>query len=191
MRANPAHIALKIAVASAPSVDLLALFEKITPAAAEDHFDRIKLGELEALRVQKTYSDHQAAQTITAIIHALIGQTHHQAVQEVLLSHADGILLIIDLEPLQYQSNMQVMLHTAQTLLHQGSAPEETPMVFLYMGGASASTELIQQWDQLLEIERNAWTRLMLSSDDTQPLLDAIDLLTGKIISLPRLRVIA
>ena len=191
MSANRAHIALKIAVACAPSVDVITLFESIPTASTKDRFDRIKLGELEALLAQKNYVAGTNVPTITTTLHALSGQSHYHAMQEVLLRQADGILFIIDLDPAHHQANLQVILHTSQTLRHHGSEPEETPMVFLYMTTAPGNSKLIEQWDQLLEIERNQWPRLIVSYADTQPLQDAVDLLTGKIISLPRLRVIA
>lgn len=160
----PEH-ALKLVVSAPASVDLMALFQDLARLADSAILRNYQLGTLDALRLETRRFSQSLSQEVRIAVHALIGHHQYNALQEVLLSNADGILLLLDVEPRQRQASMQTVVQTIQTLQRQGLDLRQFPVVFLYHRTEHTTPADLQEWDQLLELERNQMPRFYCASE--------------------------
>lgn len=165
-RASSAHDhALKLVISAPPSVDLMAFFQDLARLADSAVLRNYQLGSLDAVRLETHRYSESLSQDVRIAVHGLIGHQQYNALQEVLLSNADGILLLLDVEPSRRQASMQTVVHTIQTLQRQGVDLRQFPVVFLYYRAELASPADLQEWDQLLELERTQMPRFFCKSE--------------------------
>lgn len=164
--ASSAHDhALKLVITAPPSVDLMAFFQDLAHLADSAVLRNYQLGTLDALRLETRRFSQSLSQEVRIAVHALIGHQQYNALQEVLLSNADGILLLLDVDPRQRQASMQTVVHTIQTLQRQSVDLRQFPVVFLYHRADLASPAELQEWDQLLELEHNRMPRFFCAAE--------------------------
>lgn len=158
---NPA---LKLVIAAPTSVDMMAFFHDLCHREDNAVLRNYQLGTLDALRMETHRFSQALSKDVTIIVHALVGHRQYNALQEVLLSNTNGILLLLDMEPSQREASMQTVVHTIQSLQRNGLDLRHFPVVFLYHRAERTSTAMLQEWDQLLELERNQMPRFYSAS---------------------------
>jgi hypothetical protein len=162
---SAADHALKLVVSAPPSVDLMAFFQDLARLADSAVLRNYQLGTLDALRMETRRFSQFLSQEVSIAVHALIGHHQYNALQEILLSNADGILLLLDMEPRQRQASMQTVVQTIQNLQRQGVDLRQFPVVFLYHRAELTTPADLQEWDQLLELEHNQMPRFYSATE--------------------------
>jgi hypothetical protein len=162
---SAADHALKLVVSAPPSVDLMAFFQDLARLADSAVLRNYQLGTLDALRMETRRFSQFLSQEVSIAVHALIGHHQYNALQEILLSNADGILLLLDMEPRQRQASMQTVVQTIQNLQRQGVDLRQFPVVFLYHRAELTTPADLQEWDQLLELEHNQMPRFYCATE--------------------------
>jgi hypothetical protein len=156
--------ALKLVIAAPPSVDLMAFFHDLSHSEDSAVLRNYQLGTLDALRLETRRFCPALSKDITIKVHALIGHRQYGALQEVLLSNADGILILLDMEPSQREASMHTVVQTIQNLQRDGADLRRFPVVFLYHRAERTGAAMLQEWDRLLEIENNQMPRFCCAS---------------------------
>lgn len=172
--------ALKLVIAAPPSVDLMGFFHDLVRAGNHAVLRNYQLGTLDALRMETSRFSQALSQQVRFSIHALIGQQQYDALQEVLLSNADGILLLLDMEPGQREPSLHTVVQTIKTLQRQGIDPREFPLVFLYHRTERTTPALLQEWDQILELQHNRMPRFCCGSEFGPHSVQAMDALIDR-----------
>lgn len=162
---SAADHALKLVISAPPSVDLMAFFQDLARLADSAVLRNYQLGTLDALRMETRRFSQFLSQEVSIAVHALIGHHQYNALQEILLSNADGILLLLDMEPRQRQASMQTVVQTIQNLQRQGVDLRQFPVVFLYHRAELTTPAELQEWDQLLELEHNQMPRFYCATE--------------------------
>jgi hypothetical protein len=159
------HHALKLVISAPESVDVMALFHDLARLQGGAILRNYQLGTLDALRMETIRFSQALSQELHISLHALIGQKQYGALQEVLLSNADGVLLVLDMEPGQRQASLHTVVQTIQNLQRQGVDLRHFPVVFLYHRAELTTPAMLQEWDQLLELERNQMPRFYCATE--------------------------
>lgn len=181
---------VKLAIAAPPSVDVMEFLQEIRLHWPRCQVRDYTIGALDALCLE-TYIRLSAttSQEARVFLRGLSGHLHYHAMQEVLLSHADGILVLLDMQPSQRNASMQILLQTTQAMRQQGLDIHQIPMVLLYLRADLVSVETIAEWDQLLEWERNEIPRYLSTTKQGDDSAHAIDTLLQRVLTMPRLSV--
>jgi hypothetical protein len=184
--ASSAHDhALKLVIAAPPSVDLMALFRDLARLHGGAVLRNYQLGTLDALRMETIRFSQALSREVRISLHALVGQRQYNALQEVLLSNADGMLLLMDMEPSQRQASLHTVVQTIRSLQRQGIDLREFPVVFLYHRAELTTPALLQEWDQLLELGHNLIPRFCCATEfDNNSLLAMEALITRALEAL-------
>lgn len=169
---SPSNKSIKLVVAASPLVDILDLMEKLSHYWAGSVLRDYKLGQLDALRLELPSFPNTTTSSVT--LYALLGDAQYIALQEILLSNADGVLLIVDMNASQRDASIQNVLQTSQSLRRQGRDIRQLSLAFLYYRCELASSQTVDQWDQLLECERNNIPRFCTSSGEIDTTAQAI-----------------
>lgn len=169
---SPTSKPIKLVIAASPMVDILDLMEKLSHYWTGSVLRDFKLGHLDALRLEFPSSATASLGSVT--IYALLGDVQYIALQEILLSNADGVLLIVDMDASQRDASIQNVLQTSQSLRRQGRDIRQLSLAFLYYRCEVASSDTIDQWDQLLECERNNIPRFCTRYADIESTAQAI-----------------
>lgn len=156
---------LKLVISAPQSVDCLAFLHDLAHHADRAVLRNYQLGTLDALRLETWRFSQELSLEMNISVHALIGHQQYRALQEVLLSNADGILILLDMHPLQRQASLQTIADTIQTLQRQCVDLREFPVVFLYHRAELLPPTMLQEWDHLLELERNHMPRYHCGSE--------------------------
>lgn len=173
---SPISNAIKLVIAAPPFVDVLDLMEDLARYLPDSVLRDFKLGNLDALRLEFPVASSNVA------LYALLGHVQYIAVQEILLSNADGVLLFVDMEASQREANIQNVLQTSQSLRRQGHDIRQLALAFLYYRCELATTNTIVQWDQLLECEQNQIPRFCMYNGEISSMAQAIQALLQKLL---------
>lgn len=171
--------AIKLVIAAPPLVDVVDLLEGLSRQWPGSSLRDYKLGMLDAIRLELPASSTESQSLVN--LYVLLGNEQYNALQEVLLSNADGILLVTDMESSQRNTSIETVLQTTQSLRRQGRDSRQVPIVLLYFRCEKTSPEIIAQWDQLLEWERNQLARYCASSRDHSTVAQAVQALLQRV----------
>jgi signal recognition particle receptor subunit beta len=181
---------IKLAIAASSSVDVLGFLQELSSYWPDSQLSECTIGLLESFCLATQFASKQAtAQQFDLSLRVLSGNVHYHAMQEVLLGNADGILVLLDMEPSQRNSNMHTLLQTTQVLRQQGLELHQIPMVVQYLRADLVAADTIAEWDQLLECERHQIPRFLSMTGSRDDSAKAIDALLQRVLEVPRLTV--
>ena len=157
-----------------------ALAERNPQAQLRDY----KVGWLDVLRLDYTVPANNADEKSHDLsVHTLIGKVQYEAMYEMLLSNADAVLMMIDMDPARVQDGLEVMIKTADALQKRGLDIRDMPMVFQYHRAELASPQMVQQWDKLLDLETTRVPRYFSASNFAEGSFTGFDLLVKETIA--------
>jgi hypothetical protein len=189
-RHNPRKVSAKLALIAPHAEDLPAIFKALAVSRPESVLREYPLAALRALRWQFIHRPQAPAKESLVSVHGLVGNDHHLALREVLLSNVDGILFLLPMDPRQHQACLQCLQETSQIIREQGADLREMPLAILYTQCHLAAADTIREWDRLLECEKYQIPRFCLCNptDEGAPL--AIQALLDRVLSLPTIRLL-
>lgn len=191
-RSTGAHsvIDIKLAIAAPPSMDVVAFLQGLSSHWPNGHIRNYTMGSLEVLCLEAFVAlQSSSPQEVKMSLRVLSGQAHFHAIQEVLLGNADGMMIVLDMEPSQRNVSMQILWQTTQALRRQGREIHQIPIVLLYHRADLASAETLTEWDQLLEWERNQIPRFLSNSSQVDHAPPMIEALLQRVLDIPRLAI--
>jgi signal recognition particle receptor subunit beta len=157
-----------------------ALAERNPQAQVRDY----KVGWLDVLRldyVVPAISTEEESYDLS--VHTLNGKVQYEGMYEMLLSNADAVLMMIDINPTRIQDSLEAMIKTADALQKRGLDIRDVPMVFQYHRAELASPQIVQQWDELLDLQTTAVPRYFSASNFAEGSFTGFDLLVKATIS--------
>jgi hypothetical protein len=171
--ANSETGTVKLVIAAPALMHLRKLMESLQREKENALLRDYRLGNLEALRLEWTESG--SGENDLVKLHALQGHEQYGALQEVLLSNADGVLIIIDMHPSQHDASLQTLTHCTDSLRLSGRELSQVPIVLLYHRCECSSADDIARWDASLEWESNGLERFCAHSQDSRIMRDVLN----------------
>lgn len=170
---------IKLVVAAPALVDVRQLMGSLQREKANSVLRDYRLGMLDALRLEWTELADDKNNFLK--LHVLQGLEQYSALQEVLLSNADGVLLVIDMHPSQRDASLQTVTHCTDSLRLSGRELSQLPIVLLYHRCEYATADAVAQWDADLNWESNHLARYCTHSQDSQMPKNALNELLRRV----------
>lgn len=178
---------LKLVIAGPPNCGksemLHALAARIPGAVLRDY----KVGWIDVLRLDYTWETPQEdGSQLSISVHALVGPVEYQAMYEMIISNAQAVLMMIDINPARQAEGVQVLAQTEDVLRRRGLALGDIPLLFQYHRAEMATQELVQQWDHLLDLHNTLIPRYFSATDFAEGSFTGYDLLVREAVQLLR-----
>lgn len=179
---------IKLAIAASPSIDVSRYLHSLASHCGGAQVRDYAIGALDALCMEMQHTSRSSSsRSVNISLRALLGHVHFQSIQEVLLGHADGVLVVLDMHPSQRNETMQTILQTVQGLRRQGLDIHQIPLVLEYYHADQISEAMIAEWDHLLEWERHEIPRILSATHHRVSSVLALETLMYRVLAPPRL----
>lgn len=183
---HPHH--LKLVIAGPPdcgkSQFMQALAQRYSSGTLREH----KVGTMDVMRLDLPWQEpnNQNVTNFPVHIHSLVGNIRYSSLYELILSNCHAILMMIDLNPQRKGETLQIMIQTADVLRLQGLDIRKIPMIFQYHRAELATPDIVQQWDDLLDLHNTNVPRYFSTTDFVDGSFAGIELLINETRKLMR-----
>lgn len=178
---------LKLVIAGPPNCGKAEMIRALAARIPDSVLRDYKVGWLDVLRLDYFWeTPNSDGSRLEISVHALVGQVEYEAMYEMMMSNAQAVLMMIDINPARMAEGLQVMIKTADCLKRRGLDIRELPMLFQYHHAEMATQELVQQWDQLLDLQNTRIPRFFSASDFAEGSFTGFDLLVKEAVQFLR-----
>ncbi len=174
---------IKVVIAGPPNCGKAEFTRALADRKQQSQLRDYRVGSLDVLRLDYSVSADYDEKTYDISVHTLLGKVQYEAMFEILLSNADALMMMIDMNPTRVQDGLEVMVKTADALKKRGLDIREMPMVFQYHRAELASPQMVQQWDELLELQKIDTPRFFSASNFAEGSFTGFDLLVKETVA--------
>jgi signal recognition particle receptor subunit beta len=174
---------IKVVIAGPPNCGKAEFTHALAERNHQSQLRDYRVGSLDVLRLDYSVSTDTDEESYDISVHTLLGKVLYEALFEILLSNADAVLMMIDMNPTRVQDGLEIMVKTADALKKRGLDIRDMPMVFQYHHAELASPQMVQQWDELLELQKIGTPRFFSASNFAEGSFTGFDLLVKETIA--------